>query len=101
MQEKGKRDIFIYVVIDAVPDIEVFHCLDRQTTGQYVSYSGLKDYLLQVESTARSRETAKTARLPVEDTVRTAAEAEENREESEAKRERERQGATLVAATII
>ena len=36
-----------------MPGIEVFNCLNRQTTGQDVSYSGLKDYLLKVESTTR------------------------------------------------
>ena len=60
MPEKEKRDIFINAVIESVPGIEVFNCLNRQTTGQDVSYSGLKDYLLQVESTTR-REAPKTA----------------------------------------
>ena len=49
MPEKEKRDIFIHAATDAVPGIEVFNCLNRQTAGSEVSYSGLKDYLLQVE----------------------------------------------------
>ena len=60
MSEKEKRDILMNAVIETVPGIEVFNCLNRQTTGQDVPYSGLKDYLLQVESTTR-RETPKTA----------------------------------------
>ena len=43
LPEKEKRDIFMHAVIDAVPGIEVFNCLNRQSTGQDVSYSGLKD----------------------------------------------------------
>ena len=43
----------MHAIINAVPGIEVFNCLNRQTTGQDVSNSGLKDYLLQMEYTTR------------------------------------------------
>ena len=38
ISEKEKRDIFMNVVIETVPGIEVFNCLNRQTTGQDVPY---------------------------------------------------------------
>ena len=53
MSDKEKRDIFMHAVIDAVRGIEVFNYSNRQTTGQDVSYSVLKDYLLQEESSTR------------------------------------------------
>ena len=43
----------MHAVIDAVHGIEVFNYSNRQTTGQDVSYSVLKDYLLQEESSTR------------------------------------------------
>ena len=58
MSDKEKRDIFMHAVIDAVRGIEVFNYSNRQTTGQDVSYSVLKDYLLQEESSTR-REASK------------------------------------------
>ena len=48
--EKEKRDIFMHAVVESVLGVEVFNCLSRQTTGKDVTYEGLKDYLLQVES---------------------------------------------------
>ena len=55
ISEKEKRDIFMHAMREVVPGIEVFNCLNRQTIGQDVSYSGLKDYLLQVESTTKQQ----------------------------------------------
>ena len=45
-----KRDIYMHAVNESVPGVEVFNCLSKQTTGRDVSYIGLKDYILQVES---------------------------------------------------
>ena len=53
MSDKEKRDIFMHTVIDVVRGIEGFNYSSRQTTGQDVSYSVLKDYLLQEESSTR------------------------------------------------
>ena len=66
MTEKEKRDIFMHAVVESVPGVEVFNCLSRQTTGKDVTYEGLKDYLLQVESSimpTAQREATKTAML--------------------------------------
>ena len=67
MTQKEKRDIFMHAVVESVPGVEVYNCLNRQTTGKDATYEGRKDYLLQVEAattpTSSFKETVNTAML--------------------------------------